>query len=87
MGNDVLHRIIQLMAQYALPNVRIQPTSRLRRDLGMDSMALVEFVLDLEGEFDVEIQDAETASSAYFGTVERVAAFINDKRSVNHASE
>jgi len=43
---------------------KIQIDAHLRNDLGADSLELMEFLLDLEEEFDVEISDKE-ASEIY----------------------
>lgn len=77
--NDLSRRAIQMIAQYNFFNVPIEKTSHLVRDIGIDSLSLVELVEDLEKEFNIKISDVEMASAAYFSTVERLVTFIDRK--------
>lgn len=56
----------------------IQLESKLKDDLGIDSLAAVELSLDLETEFDIKISDEELAS---FVTVEDIVKLIESKQS------
>ncbi len=74
-----LHRIIKLVSQYNCLRNPVHKHTHLIRDLGIDSLSLIELVNDLELEFDIEISYTETASAACFGTVERLASFLENK--------
>ena len=85
--NDNLRRIVEMIAQYNIFNAPISQTSHLIRDIGIDSLSLVELVDDLEKEFNIKISDADAASSANFSTVQRLATFIDRKLKEKQASD
>jgi acyl carrier protein len=54
----------------------VTPRTDLRRDLGADSLALVELVLLLETEFEVDIPDEDAEEIA---TVQQVIEYLRDQ--------
>jgi acyl carrier protein len=54
----------------------LRPRTDLRRDLGADSLALVEFVMLLESEFQVDIPDEDAQEIA---TVQQVIDYLQDE--------
>ena len=40
--------------------LKVAPAQNLKMDLGLDSMGLVELVVELEAEFDIVIEDDDT---------------------------
>ena len=49
--------------------VSITPSMSLKSDLGMDSLDLVEFIMDIEDEFDIEIYDEVATTFNSIGDV------------------
>ena len=47
--------------------------SRIRKDLGADSLTILQLLLKIEDEYDIRIPDEELAN---FGTVGDVVAFL-----------
>jgi len=58
-----------------MPNITVK--SKLKDDLGLDSLDEQEFIMDLEDEFDVIIYDEEALC---FATVQDVIDVVNTKR-------
>lgn len=56
----MIEKIKEILARYAEVGIdKINDESRLVGDLGLDSMDLVDLVIDLEDEFRVEINDRD----------------------------
>ncbi|EGD47026.1 phosphopantetheine-binding protein [Ruminiclostridium papyrosolvens DSM 2782] len=56
----MIEKIKEILARYAEVGIdKINDESRLVGDLGLDSMDLVDLVIDLEDEFGVEINDRD----------------------------
>ncbi len=56
----MIEKIKEILARYAEVGIdKIKDESRLVGDLGLDSMDLVDLVIDLEDEFGVEINDRD----------------------------
>ncbi|EHI69006.1 phosphopantetheine-binding protein [Streptococcus ictaluri] len=56
--NDILERIITLISkQKDTIDFTITEDTNLKDDLGVDSIELVEFVINIEDEFNIEIPD------------------------------
>ena len=53
----------------------LTPLTDLRRDLGADSLAMVEFVMLLEAEFQVDIPDEDADQ---IGTVRQIVDYLRD---------
>jgi acyl carrier protein len=57
---EILPRLQRIAARVLqIPEDRVRPESNLIADLGGDSLDVVEFVIDVEAEFDIEIDDAK----------------------------
>lgn len=53
-------RIVEIIAEVAaVPEYMVVGDASFVNDLGMDSLALYELIVALEGEFDIEIPDAD----------------------------
>jgi acyl carrier protein len=48
-----------MVTMHAAPRAQVTPTASFEKDLGLDSLDVVELVMALEEEFGVEIPDAE----------------------------
>lgn len=52
--------IIGIIARYCdIPEDQVKPESRLEEDLILDSLDIIELAMDIEEEFDVEIEELE----------------------------
>ena len=58
-----------------LPNTRIEESTRLREDLGVDSLDLMEAFIDMEADFGIEFP---TDAPERFRTVGNVVAFLRN---------
>ncbi|MDO5717517.1 MAG: acyl carrier protein [Tissierellia bacterium] len=72
MNENKIHDIIK--ERFGCDNV--SNDMRLREDFDVDSITLLEFVMDAEEEFDVEIEDEDLAK---FVTVGDVVDYFNKK--------
>ena len=63
-----------LVEQLGLDTDAITPTSRIREDLGADSLDFVELILSLEEEFNADIPDADAEKLL---TVQDVIDYLN----------
>jgi len=60
---DVALRVREALAQYLKRDVAtIKPSDSLRDDLGLDSLATIELLYQIEEAFDVEIPDTDLPS-------------------------
>lgn len=56
----MMERVCEVLAQQlGLEENEIMPESRLKEDLGADSLDMVELIMAMEEEFDVDIPDEE----------------------------
>ena len=73
----VASKIIQALAKYLKRDTAsITETHRLRDDLGLDSMAVIELLYDIEETFRIEIPDQDLAQ---LSTVGSVAAYVQQR--------
>ena len=74
---DIALRIRTALADYLKRDVEtIKPGDALRNDLGLDSMATIELVYQIEDAFNLEIPDQDLAKLI---TVANVTAYIEGK--------
>lgn len=74
---DIDIRVRSALADYLKRNVAtIKPTDSLRNDLGLDSMATIELLYQIEDAFDVQIPDQDLPKLV---TVGNVTAYIEEK--------
>ena len=55
VADDIQARVVELVAQHARNDIRPGPETDIVADAGMDSVAVMDFVLDLEESFDITI--------------------------------
>lgn len=70
-------QLLILMADFIQDEIRLD--SRLKEDLGMDSMDIVKLVMDINKTFSISIHSREIIP-AYFDDVESLQAFIARKQ-------
>jgi acyl carrier protein len=74
---DIAIRVRTALANYLKRDVEtIKLSDALRSDLGLDSMATIELLYEIEDAFDVQIPDKDLATLV---TVANVAAYIEGK--------
>ncbi|SRR6266851_9638282 len=74
---DIAIRVRTALADYLTRDVKtIKPSDALRNDLGLDSMATIELLYQIEDAFDVQIPDQDLAKLL---TVANVTAYIEGK--------
>lgn len=74
---DIAMRVRTALADYLKRDVKsIKPGDALRDDLGLDSMATIELLYELEDAFDVTIPDEDLPNLV---TVAKVSAYIEGK--------
>ena len=75
--SDIAIRIRTALADYLKRDVKtIKPSHTLRNDLGLDSMATIELLYQIEDAFDVQIPDKDLHTLV---TVANVTAYIEGK--------
>jgi acyl carrier protein len=73
---DIAIRVRTALADYLKRDVNtIKPSDTLRNDLGLDSMATIELVYQIEDAFDVQIPDQDLAKLV---TVANVTAYLEE---------
>ena len=74
---DIAIRVRTALADYLKRDVKtIKPSDALRNDLGLDSMATIELLYQIEDAFDVQIPDQDLPALV---TVANVTAYIEGK--------
>jgi acyl carrier protein len=70
MDAELLSRITQLAADQVgvLPS-EISPASHFQNDLGFDSLDVAEFVMELEEQFEIRVEDADVEKLLTVGDV------------------
>ena len=73
---DIATRVRTALADYLKRDVKtIKPSDALRNDLGLDSMATIELIYQIEDVFDVQIPDQDLAKLV---TVANVTAYLEE---------
>lgn len=84
-ATQFLERIIKTVSeQLGFPKNEITAMSKLRADLGADSLDLIELVMAVEDEFNIEITDEEAEEVVTVGDILHVPSLAH-KLGANHA--
>ncbi|HCU06931.1 MAG TPA: acyl carrier protein [Holosporales bacterium] len=76
--SDINNKVIEIVAEALSVEVdQITPSSNLVDDLGADSLARVELVMQIEEEFDIEISDSDSEKIL---TVQAIIDYVNKKK-------
>lgn len=54
-GNDIEADIVEILTRRVPAGVHVSPETRIARGLGLDSVAILDFMMDLEDRFDISI--------------------------------
>jgi len=75
-----LERLKQLfIARFDFNIEELKPTTRLE-DLGLDSLDMIEFMFDIENEFNIKIPDQEFKVTTIQEIVDAVDRYISEQR-------
>ena len=78
--STTLERLKQLfIAKFDFNIEELKPATRLE-DLGLDSLDMVEFMFDIENEFNIKIPDQEFKVTTIQEIVDAVDRFISEQR-------
>jgi len=78
--STTLERLKQLFIAKFDFNIReLKPTKRLE-ELGLDSLDMIEFMFDIENEFEIKIPDQEFKVTTIQEIVDAVDRFISEQR-------
>lgn len=79
-SHDAVERnLIDLFSKYKHGNVTVSPTSVITADLGIDSLAVMEIVAELEDTYDLTFPDDELPNVKTVGDVTRMIANALDQ--------
>jgi acyl carrier protein len=74
---DIAIRVYTALADYLKRDIKtIKPSDTLRNDLGLDSMAIIELLYQIEDAFDVQVPDQDLPRLV---TVANVTEYIVEK--------
>lgn len=77
--STVKEKVIDIVRRNAVLNTdMVNENSDIRRDHGIDSIKMVELVVDLEEEFDIEV-DSCSLSFDNFANIERITSYVLKK--------
>ncbi len=77
--NEIKERVIEVVKRNSMFNAdNVSENSNIRRDHGIDSIKMVELVVDLEDEFDIEVDNC-SLSFENFSTVELIIRYVMSK--------
>jgi acyl carrier protein len=81
---DIATQIRTALAQHLKRDVgKIRPEDRLREDLGLDSLAMIELLFKIEEHFDLEIPNEDLSRIT---TVADVTAYVEEKLGPRHVA-
>lgn len=76
---EVKERVMEVIKRNAVFNAdKVNENSSIRRDHGIDSIKLVEMIIDLEEEFDIEV-DSAVLNFENFATVKLISNYVAER--------
>lgn len=54
-GHNIQAEVLQILSQRVPPGTELSPETRIVQGLGLDSVAILDFIMDLEDRFDISI--------------------------------
>lgn len=81
---DIYQQVLTLLSELS-GEADLQVQTRLKDDLALDSIELVQLVLRLNSTFGLQIHSSEILP-AHFGTLGQVADFITHKLAISEAA-
>ena len=78
---EIYAKIVEIIQEHDSSKLHITPELSLKEELGVDSVDLMEFIINLEEAFDIEIPDEDMDN---FKTISDVVAYIQEKLKKQH---
>ena len=78
---EIYAKIVEIIQEHDSSKLHITPELSLKEELGVDSVDLMEFIINLEEAFDIEIPDEDMDN---FTTISDVVAYIHEKLKKQH---
>ncbi|KXT77622.1 acyl carrier protein [Streptococcus panodentis] len=73
---EIYAKIVDIIQEHDSSKLDITPELKLKEELGVDSVDLMEFIIHLEDAFEIEIPDDDMDD---FTTISDVVAYIHSK--------
>lgn len=78
---EIYAKIVEIIQEHDSSKLHITPELNLKEELGVDSVDLMEFIINLEEAFDIEIPDEDMDN---FKTISDVVVYIHEKLKKQH---
>ena len=78
---EIYAKIVEIIQEHDSSKLHVTPELNLKEELGVDSVDLMEFIINLEEAFDIEIPDEDMDN---FKTISDVVAYIHEKQKKQH---
>ena len=78
---EIYAKIVEIIQEHDSSKLHVTPELNLKEELGVDSVDLMEFIINLEEAFDIEIPDEDMDN---FKTISAVVAYIHEKLKKQH---
>ncbi len=78
---EIYAKIVEIIQEHDSSKLHVTPELNLKEELGVDSVDLMEFIINLEEAFDIEIPDEDMDN---FKTIYDVVAYIHEKLKKQH---
>ena len=78
---EIYAKIVEIIQEHDSSKLHVTPELNLKEELGVDSVDLMEFIINLEEAFDIEIPDEDMDN---FKTISDVVDYIHEKLKKQH---
>lgn len=78
---EIYAKIVEIIQEHDSSKLHVTPELNLKEELGVDSVDLMEFIINLEEAFDIEIPDEDMDN---FKTISDVVTYIHEKLKKQH---
>lgn len=78
---EIYAKIVEIIQEHDSSKLHVTPELNLKEELGVDSVDLMEFIINLEEAFDIEIPDEDMDN---FKTISDVVVYIHEKLKKQH---
>ena len=78
---EIYAKIVEIIQEHDSSKLHVTPELNLKEELGVDSVDLMEFIINLEEAFDIEIPDEDMDN---FKTISDVVSYIHEKLKKQH---
>ena len=78
---EIYAKFVEIIQEHDSSKLHVTPELNLKEELGVDSVDLMEFIINLEEAFDIEIPDEYMDN---FKTISDVVTYIHEKLKKQH---